>query len=85
MIKTITPKAPSASVEQTHALGNLYLAGHYTPEQAMAHLKSVNYIVEGTHYKATYIANYLAGAYRIVSMVREGRATCTKAKGLSLK
>lgn len=62
MIKTIQPKAPSASVEQTHALGVLYVKAGYTPEQTLEHLKSAKYIIEGVHYKASYVANFVAGA-----------------------
>ena len=79
------PKAPQATVEQTHALAGMYVANGYSPEQAMKHLKEVKYTIDGVHYKATYIANYIAGARAIVGLVQTGLATVTKAKGLVIK
>jgi len=80
-----TPQTSQATVEQTHALARMYVANGYSPEQAMKHLKEVKYTIEGVHYKATYIANFIAGARAIVNLVKTGQATVTKTKGLRFK
>lgn len=93
MIRTIqgantAPKSQQANVEQTHALGAMYVANGYSPQQVMDHLKSIEpvpYVIEGFHYKATYVANYVAGARAVVALVTTGLATITKAKGLHIK